>query len=122
MANPSQTCKQQERVKQSDFGIFYPVDYLVVAFPQYKSAQQVQQDLFIGGYEQYDCLLYTAVEIARAAEQNLRSNTDFLAHLGKSDEAVERHLEVAKQGGTFWLIYAPDDLGATREWNVIRRQ
>lgn len=122
MANPSLTCKQQERVKQADFGIFYPVGYLVAAFPQHEAAQQVQQDLFTGGYDQCDCLLYTAEEIVRAAEQNLRSNTGFLARLGKSDEAVEKHLEVAKQGGTFLLIYAPDDLGATRAWNVIRRQ
>ncbi|MGJ0492434.1 hypothetical protein [Methylobacter sp.] len=105
----------------TDFGIFYPLGYLVVAFPKQEDAQQVQQDLITGGYDRSDCEVYSSEEVAAAAERNLADNTGFLARLGWSDEAVKTHLEAAKQGSAFLLIYAPGDTDAARAMNVIRR-
>jgi hypothetical protein len=107
--------------KTTDFGIFYPVGYLVVAFPKQEDAQRVQQDLLTGGYEQADCQLYTCEEVAAAAQRNLAENTGFLARLGWSDDAVQAHLDAARQGSAFLLIYAPGDTDAARAMNVIRR-
>jgi hypothetical protein len=105
----------------TDFGIFYPLGYLVVAFPNQEDARQVQRDLMAGGYDQADCEFYTCKEVADAAQRNLADNKGFLARLGWSDEAVKAHLEAAKQGSAFLLIYAPGDTDATRAMNVIRR-
>ncbi|WP_027157698.1 hypothetical protein [Methylobacter luteus] len=105
----------------TDFGIFYPLGYLVVAFPKQEDARQVQQDLMAGGYDQADCEFYTCKEVADAAQRNLADNKGFLARLGWSDEAVKAHLEAAKQGSAFLLIYAPSDTEAARAMNVIRR-
>lgn len=105
----------------TDFGIFYPVGYLVVAFPTHEAAQQAQRDLMTGGYEPGDCLLATSAEVAAAAERNLNDHTGFLARLGKSDEAVQVHLTAAQQGASFLLIYAPGDTDVARAMNVIRR-
>lgn len=41
--------------------------------------------------------------------------------MGKSDEAVQAHLNAAKQGAAFMLIYAPGDTDAERAMNVVRR-
>jgi hypothetical protein len=105
----------------TDFGIFYPVGYLVAAFPKKTEAQQVQSDLMTGGYDAADCLLLTSEEVVDAAQQNLAQNTGWLARLGKSDEAVQKHLDAAKQGATFLVIYTPGDTDAARAMNVIRR-
>lgn len=107
--------------KMTDFGIFYPVGYIVVAFPRQQDAQQVQRDLLTGGYDTADCPLYTSEEVVAAAGRNLAENTGFLARLGKSDEAVQKHLDAARQGAAFLLIYAPGDTDAARAMNVIRR-
>ncbi|MCK9618953.1 MAG: hypothetical protein M0R47_00280 [Methylobacter sp.] len=105
----------------TSFGIFYPLGYIVVAFPKQEDAQQVQRDLITGGYDQADCELYTSEAVADAAQRNLTDNTGFLARLGWADEAVNAHLEAARQGSAFLLIYAPGDTDAARAMNVIRR-
>jgi len=105
----------------SDFGIFYPRGHLVVAFGKRQDAEQVRRDLLAGGYDPADCLLATAEEVAEGARRNLEDHTGFLARLGKSDEALARHLEAAKHGATFLLIYAPGDLESERAMNVVRR-
>src|SRR6476659_6995806 len=95
--------------KRTDFGVFYPLGYLVAAFPKREDALRVQQDLLTGGYDSDDCIVYKSEEVAAAAAANLKENTGWLATLGKSDEAVRVHLNAAKQGAAFMLIYAPDD-------------
>jgi hypothetical protein len=107
--------------KQTDFGIFYPLGYIVAAFPKREDALRVQKDLLTGGYDPNDCIVYKSEDMATAAAENLKENTGWLARLGKSDEAVQAHLNAAKQGAAFMLIYAPDDTEAERAMNVIRR-
>jgi hypothetical protein len=105
----------------TSFGIFYPVGYIVAGFPQQGDAERVRKDLLAGGYAEADCALFTAEEVAAAAARNLDDNRGFLARLGKSDEAVQIHLDAARQGAAFLLIYAPGDTEAARAMNVIRR-
>lgn len=107
--------------KTTDFGIFYPVGYLVVGFSSRAYAEQVQRDLMTGGYDQADCPLFTSEQVAENAQRNLDENTGFLARLGKSDTAVQIHLDAAKGGATFLLIYAPGDTDTSRAMTVIRR-
>ena len=102
-------------------GIFYPVGYLVAAFPKKEDAERVQRDLMTGGYDQADCQLYTCSEVAAAAERNLAEHVGFLSGLAWSDNAVRIHLEKAREGDSFLLIYAPGDAEAERVMNVIRR-
>lgn len=102
-------------------GIFYPVGYLVAAFPERAHAERVRDDLMTGGYDGADCELFTSSQVAAAAERNLERNTGWLARLGRSDEYVRKHLESAQDGASFLLIYAPGDTDADRAMNVIRR-
>lgn len=121
MSNEKHANDPRNPPETTSFGIFYPIGYLVVGFPKPEDAQQVQRDLLTGGYEQADCSLYTCEEVAAAAERNLADNKGFLARLGKSDNAVQVHLDAARQGATFLLIYAPGDTDSDRAMNVIRR-
>jgi hypothetical protein len=112
---------KHDLLNMTDFGMFYPRGHIVAAFPKRPDAERVQRDLFAGGYDPNDCLLFSAEEVSRNAKQNLEQNTGFLARLGKSDEAVRAHLRAAEKGSTFLVIYAPGDLEAERAMNVVRR-
>ena len=105
----------------TDFGIFYPVDYLVVAFPNSEQATQVRSNLLTGGYEPEDCVQYASAEVVSAAEQNLGEHTGFLARLGWSRDAVQIHLDAAREGAAFLLVFAPGDTDVTRAMTVIHR-
>jgi hypothetical protein len=121
MSNQTTMKDPRDPTEMKQFGIFYPVGYIVAGFPGQDDAQQVQRDLMTGGYDQDDCPLFAAAEVADMAERNLAMNTGFLATLGKSDEAVQKHLDTANEGATFLLIYAPGDIESARAMNVVRR-
>ncbi len=104
----------------TEFGVFYPNGYIVAAFPQQEAAQQVQRDLFTGGYDQADCRLATSENVIRSAQSHLK-NASWLKGLGKSGDLEQQHLEAAKRGCTFLVVYAPTKLDTERAMNVIRR-
>ena len=112
--------EERNPLEMTQFGIFYPRGYIIAAFGSREDAERVRRDLLTGGYDGPDCLLLTCEEVRKGANESL-SHTGFLATLGKSDEAVRRHLEAAEKGATFLVIYAPDDLEADRAMNVVRR-
>ena len=59
-------------------------------------------------------------EVVEAATKNL-DHGHFLPRLGGADKVIEKHLEAAKEGSSFLVIYAPDKLSSDRAMNVIRR-
>lgn len=107
-------------LEMTQFGMFYPRGYIVAAFGSREDAERVRRDLAAGGYDEQDCLLLTCEEVREQASESL-SHGGFLATLGRSDEAVRRHLQAAEKGATFLLIYAPGDLDAERAMKVVRR-
>lgn len=116
------TEKLDELLNMTDLGgIFYPRGYLVAAFPNREDARRVRRNLLTGGYEQNECMLFSAKEIARMARRNLRERTGFLATLGGSDDALSSQLDAAERGSSFLVIYAPDEREAKRAMNVVRR-
>ena len=60
----------------------------------------------------------------QGSDGGCRKNLDqrnLLPRLGAADKVIELHLEAAKEGGSFLVIYAPDKLTSDRAMNVIRR-
>lgn len=105
----------------TEFGVYYPRGYLVVAFRRREDAERVRQDLLTGGYDAQDLRLFTGDEVARSAALDLERNSGILARVGRSAESVKAHLEAAREGCTFLFIYAPGDLELERAMNVVRR-
>jgi hypothetical protein len=104
----------------SEFGAFYPTGHLLVAFDRDEDAQKVRQDLFTGGYEESECEIAPCAFMIDATQRSI-NNSGFLARIGDSVEFMEKHLEVAKRGATFLLIYAPNLLECERAMRVVRR-
>lgn len=112
---------EEGNLLMTDFGAFYPIGYIVVAFEKYEDAEHVCQELRGGGRDEQNCNLHTAEKVAEAAQKNI-DDTGFMARLGKSIAAVKKDLEAAKNGATFLLVYAPKDDDAEQAMNVIRRR
>jgi hypothetical protein len=108
-------------LQMTDFGMFYPRGHLVVALPRREDAERVRRDLLAGGYDDEDCILVPAEQVAESARRNLEDHQGPLSRLGRSDEAVGAHLRAAEKGSTFLVIYAPGELESERAMNVIRR-
>jgi hypothetical protein len=104
----------------TEFGIFYPTGWIVLAFKDKAQAERVQRDLFAGGYDAQDCMLFDSSDVIPSAREQLE-NADWLARLGRADEMVQTHLNAAQGGSTFLLVYAPSDGEAVRVMNVARR-
>ncbi len=92
--------------QRTDFGAFYPTGYIMVAFQKYEDAHQTRQDLLTGGYEERDCTLHTAQEVAEAAQRHIE-DIGLMARVGKSAAAIKKHLDAAQQGATFLLVMPP---------------
>lgn len=121
MTDQNATNTNEKPKYPTSFGLFYPVGYLVAAFQNHEDAQKVERDMRTGGYEADDCVYFPCEEVTEVATENLDANTGFLPRLGWADEAIKIHLEAAKKGGSFLVIYAPDKLTSDRAMNVIRR-
>ncbi|MPZ47558.1 MAG: hypothetical protein GEV05_30210 [Betaproteobacteria bacterium] len=104
----------------TSFGIFYPTGWIVVAFPERAFAEQVQRDVFTGGYDEADCKLIRGDEVIPSVQAQL-DGSGWLAKLGMADEMIGRHLDAAKRGSTFLLIHALSDAEAERAMKVVRR-
>ena len=104
----------------TEFGIFYPTGWIVIAFEDKAAAERVQRDLFAGGYEAEDCMLFEAGDVISSAKAQLK-HSDWLSRLGRADDMVKAHLDAAKGGSGFLVVYAPTDDEAARVMNVARR-
>jgi hypothetical protein len=106
--------------QQTDFGILYPRDFIIAAFPSHDDAVHVRDNLIAGGQKAAECVLGTSEAVASAAERNLSEHPGWLSRLGGSDEALQKHIDAARQGATFLRIYAPNDRESERTMNVVR--
>ena len=112
---------EQGELPTTDFGIFYPTGYIIIAFETYESAEQTCRELRIGGYDPLDCSLHPGEKVAWFMQRQLE-HAGLMARLGKSAKAVEKDLQAAQKGATFLRVYAPNDLDAERVMNVVRRR
>ncbi len=114
--------KQTEQQKPpTQFGIFYPRGYVVVAFRTPEDAQRMQWSLIEGGYAEDDIKLLDTKRVLEGASADLEQLNPLVKALGAEARATESHLAGAAAGHTFLVAYAPSDLDTERLMNVARR-
>ncbi len=104
----------------TEFGAFYPMGYVVVAFSRNATARRVRRSLLTGGYDERDALHFSAAAVTRSLQRNL-DNAGLLASLGGTKDALRRHLRLARQGCDFLMVHAATDEEVRRVMNVVRR-
>jgi hypothetical protein len=119
--NAERSAETLEAAYPKDFGIFYPTGCLVAGFPTEKHAIDIQTEFVAGGYGLDDCALFNARAILMAADHDLKLHDGFLARLGWSAKAVQKHLDLARENGAMLVIRAKADDETERAMTIIRR-
>jgi hypothetical protein len=102
------------------FGVFAPIGYVVIAFPSEAEAAKARQALLTGGYEDGEIMTFSGSQVVADIEKT-RDNVSILAYLGAELDAQRQHLDYARQGCGFLVIYAPSEAETARVINVARR-
>jgi hypothetical protein len=89
------------------FGLFYPRGYLAVAFRHRSDAGRVREHLVAAGYDGNDAQIVPASAVQEGATRSLQQASPLVRLLGWEHEALAAHVELARQGYTFMLIYVP---------------
>ena len=113
--------EHQQPPVPTQFGVFYPLGYVIVALQSQEEAERMRQLLLDGGYDERDVTLWSGSEVAVGARE-LRQSASVIAKIfGAELEAMDRHIELADAGYTFLGAYSPSDLDTQRVMNVVRR-
>ena len=101
------------------FGAFKPVGHVVVAMPDDERAAAAVRGLRAAGFEAEDILEYTAAEEDDEMDRMLQNASD-LAGFGYEVSLMRRYQELAKEGASWLIIYAPEDDRASRVAEVTK--
>ena len=102
------------------FGAFKPVGHVVVAMPDDERAAAAVRDLRAAGFQAEDILEYTAAEEDDEMDRML-AQTSSVAGFGYEVNLMRRYQQLARQGASWLIVYAPDDDAAARVADVVRR-
>ncbi len=112
------------RLTKSDrpmsLGAFKPVGHVVVAMPDDASAHAAIGALQAAGFEAEDVLHYSADEEGEQMQQMLDHAGDF-AGFGYEITLMRRYRELAAEGCSWLLVYAPDEPHTARVAEVAQR-
>jgi hypothetical protein len=103
------------------FGAFKPVGHVVVALPDDLAAAQAVRALRNAGFEAEDILQYTAAEENDEMDRMLRHASDF-SGFGYEVSLMRRYKQLAEQGASWLIVYAPDDERAARVADTVKAQ
>ena len=103
------------------FGAFKPVGHVVVAMPDADRAASAAQALRASGFEAEDILEYTAAEEDDEMDRMLAdADATGLAGFGYEVSLMRRYQELAKEGASWLIVYAPEDDQASRVADVVK--
>jgi hypothetical protein len=101
------------------FGTFKPVGHVVVAMPDDERASAAANALRSAGFEAEDILEYSAAEEDDEMDRMLQNASD-LAGFGYEVALMRRYQELAREGASWLIVFAPDDAQASRVAEVAR--
>jgi hypothetical protein len=102
------------------FGAFKPVGHVVAAMPDDARAAQAVAELLEAGFGTDDILEYTAAEEDDEMDRMLR-HTSQLAAFGHELALMRRYQELARDGASWLIIWAPDETQHAAVTTVLRR-
>ncbi len=103
------------------FGAFKPVGHVVVAMPDDERAAAAVQALHGAGFEAADIIEYTAAEEDDEMDRMLAdADATGLTGFGYEVSLMRRYQELAREGASWLIVYAPEDDKASRVAEVAR--
>lgn len=102
------------------FGVFKPVDHVVVSFKSADDLDQAADELADAGFAGDDCVRYSPQEMVRQADRDI-AQASGLASVGQELNLVKAHRELAAQGHSFLVVKAPSKDDTERVAEVVNR-
>lgn len=93
------------------FGAFKPVGHVVIAMPDDESAARAVQALRARGFAEEDILQYTAAEEGHEMDRMLQ-HASGAAGFGVEISLMRRYQELARNGASWLVVFAPEDAQA----------
>ena len=104
------------------FGAFKPVGHVVVAMPDDIMAAAAVAALRAAGFESEDILEYTAAEEDDEMDRMLRGadHMSSLAGFGYEVSLMRRYQELAREGASWLIVFAPADDKAYKVADTVK--
>lgn len=90
------------------FGVFKPVDHVVIAFADAASMAAAASALLSQGFVEEDLTRYTPEQMLVQAASDLQTASP-LASIGQELNLVKAHRALAERGCSFLVVHAPKD-------------
>jgi hypothetical protein len=107
---------------ERSFGVFKPVDHVVISFPSAEQAAAAEQALAAAG-------LQGVPTVRRLSDQQMLAQIDqdlqkasLLASVGQEVNLIKAHRALAERGYHWLVVHVPDNALATRVANIARQQ
>lgn len=108
--------------------VFYPTGYVIAGFPTPQQAEQARQAAQQAGFAEGHIVLLKPNELLaenreRKAEEEgsvVGKLQAFFSNMGDDSSFVEQYVELARQGHTFVLVYAPEKADTERVRQAIQ--
>ena len=115
--------------KHSDhsFGMFYPLHYIIAGFDNDARAQEVVELFLADGFAEDDVafasggFVTTKLESAKDASLLDRIKMTIAEVAGTEAGYIEDDLKLARRGGSFVFVHAPDDATAAEATHLLKR-
>ena len=100
-------------------GAFKPIGHVVVAMPDDARAASAVSALLASGFERDDILEYTAAEESDEMDRMLQHASGF-AGFGYEITLMRKYKELAANGASWLIVFAPEDEQAVRVAAAVR--
>jgi hypothetical protein len=109
------------------FGMFYPQDYILIGLDNEARAKQVEQMFLDDGFRGDNVafasgsFVTTKLESLKDADLIEKIKIGIARIAGTEQGYVDDDLKLARRGGAFVFVHAPDDEAAARATGLIKR-
>jgi hypothetical protein len=101
------------------FGVFSPTGHVVMGFTSDEAMKAARQALLAAGFNETSITSFSSQEVVLEID-TMKSNASIVAVHADEGRWMEQHLELARRGGGFLVVYAPDESESTHAVDIAR--
>ena len=110
----------------TEFGVFYPIHYILAVFPNFADAEAARQAILQGGRAEQDVISASGEEVVQFAQDHLLQDglwgammTQLSRAIGTEATYADHDLAAAKEGAGFVAVHCPTEKLKTEAWKSL---
>jgi hypothetical protein len=110
----------------TEFGVFYPTNYLLAVFPNLADADRAKEELNHAGHVDEDVISASGEEVVHFAEDHLLKDglwgvlmTELSRMIGTEASYADKDLAAAKKGAAFLAVHCPTEKLKIEAWKFL---